>query len=234
MIVAAQSGAGSAWLGAETRQEPKVGCRAGSRAAGRCRSPRSRQPSGREPEVPAHRPQDDRGREAEAAERPGVGHGQRSLSDGWRRERRSYPLAGRHSPRQNLRLPPTSCRPTAPNRGFLAAVRARPRGTGVYPPQRPKVFSTGRGGVREIRKVSARKGRDRYHPGEPQRLDRHTPGAHSGIARDNGGCRCSLASPWRSDRHAPALRPAAVARSRVRMPSGIVRFRTCPRGLPAK
>jgi hypothetical protein len=112
--------------------------------------------------VPAHRPQDDRGREAKAAGRPSGGHGQRSLSDGRRRERRSYPLAGRRSPRQSLRLPPTSCWPAAPNRGFLAAVRARPRGTGVYPLQRPKVFSIGRGGVGEIRKVSARKGRHRF------------------------------------------------------------------------
>jgi hypothetical protein len=33
----------------------------------------------REPQVPAHRPKDDLGRETEAAERPGIGHaGQRS------------------------------------------------------------------------------------------------------------------------------------------------------------
>ena len=53
----------------------------------------------RELQVPAHRPEDDLGREAEAAERPGVGH-ERCSRRGWRRERRSYPLTGRRSTQQ--------------------------------------------------------------------------------------------------------------------------------------
>jgi hypothetical protein len=47
----------------------------------------------RELQVPPDRPEDDLGREAEAAEEPGVGHG-------WR-ERRSYPLTGRRSTQRN-------------------------------------------------------------------------------------------------------------------------------------
>ena len=42
-------------------------------------------------QVPAHRPEDHLGREAEAAEGPGVGHG-RCSRRGWQRERRSYLL----------------------------------------------------------------------------------------------------------------------------------------------
>ena len=50
---------------------------------------------------PWHRPEDDLGREAEAAEGPGVGHGRCSRM-GWQRERRSYPLTTRRSTQRNL------------------------------------------------------------------------------------------------------------------------------------
>ena len=58
----------------------------------------------RELQVPAHRPQDHPGREAEATERPGLRHEGCSPSV-WRRERRSYPLTGRRS---TQRIPRTA------------------------------------------------------------------------------------------------------------------------------
>src|SRR4051812_30744686 len=54
----------------------------------------------RELQVPAHRPEDDLGREAEAAERPGVDH-ERCSQRGWRWERRSYPLTAPRSTQRN-------------------------------------------------------------------------------------------------------------------------------------
>src|SRR3954466_5100284 len=59
----------------------------------------------RELQVPAHRPEDDLGREAEAAEQPGIGHKRRSRR-GWRGERCSYPLT---APRSTQRTPRISC-----------------------------------------------------------------------------------------------------------------------------
>src|SRR5688572_30323909 len=53
-------------------------------------------------EVPAHRPQDDLGRETEAAEGPGGGHGRCSRRE-WRRERRSYPIPVHRSMQQSRR-----------------------------------------------------------------------------------------------------------------------------------
>jgi hypothetical protein len=52
-------------------------------------------------QIPPDRLEDDLGREAEAAEGPGRGHGQRSRRGRWR-ERRSYPLTGRRSMQQIL------------------------------------------------------------------------------------------------------------------------------------
>src|SRR3954466_14256583 len=54
----------------------------------------------RELQVPAHRPEDDLGRKAEAAERPGVDH-ERCSQRGWRWEHRSYPLSTRSSTQRN-------------------------------------------------------------------------------------------------------------------------------------
>src|SRR3712207_8414155 len=83
------------------------------------------------------------------------------------------------------------------------------------------MLSTSDGFGSGIGKVSERNRRGRYHPGEPQRLDRHTPGAHSGIARDNAAAGAASRAPGDPTGMPPALRPAAVTRPRVRMPSGI-------------
>src|SRR5215204_7117068 len=69
----------------------------------------------RELQVPAHRPEDDLGREAEAAERPGVGHEECSRK-GWWREHRSYPLTPSRSTQRNpsRARPARRCRSSTP------------------------------------------------------------------------------------------------------------------------
>src|SRR4051812_3723863 len=107
----------------------------------------------RELQVPAHRPKDDLGREAEAAKWPGRGHKWCSRI-GWRRQRRSYPLTAPCSTQQS---PPTSrrysirvCSPTAPaasyDSGLSSLVRGRWRLLDWHPAQRaaPADRATGR------------------------------------------------------------------------------------------
>ena len=71
----------------------------------------------REPRVPAHGPEDDLGREAEAAAGPGpdVGHG-RCSRRGWRREGRSYPPAAPRPTRRNRRAGRSGHRPIPSSR----------------------------------------------------------------------------------------------------------------------
>jgi hypothetical protein len=63
---------------------------------------------------------------------------------------------------------------SAPNRRFLAGRRAGPRETSTRLPPCPRALSTGRRGIENVG-FSEEKGRGRYHPGESQRFDPHTP-----------------------------------------------------------